>query len=364
MSDSEEDTDKSIFTELAVSTISMNGSISGANIDDKRDIQKMTYTTRICEISNNFGRHISPEYEEYQQSRDKSTAANKASAGKRHQASQITFVIKNAAGTQYYKIKVFKKGAVQIPGVTSSNYNDIAESLNVLIKYLRVFYKNPSIKMTLLFTTMKNYICALVYDKMRINITRLKSEIEKYKRENNFRERVRRIMETLGFPRKQIKDDDDSDSGSDSDGDSIKIPKPIKEDGIKRYSKEDLAELVVIACGTSEERIAEVKKDADKNVSCLFVRFYRASDRQRKATKEKEPKRTTIKIMLSGKINIEGGNDQKEAEELRTWLSDFIIKRKSLILKHIDSIADDVSDSDSGESIYADFDPPKKIKAK
>jgi TATA-box binding protein (TBP) (component of TFIID and TFIIIB) len=53
-------------------------------------------------------------------------------------------------------------------------------------------------------------------------------------------------------------------------------------------------------------------------------------------------KRTTIKILRSGKINIDGANSIEEAYELYHWLENIFVKNYSTILYDPNDINDDI----------------------
>jgi TATA-box binding protein (TBP) (component of TFIID and TFIIIB) len=67
-------------------------------------------------------------------------------------------------------------------------------------------------------------------------------------------------------------------------------------------------------------------------------------------------KRTTIKILRSGKINIDGGNSEEEAYELYHWLESIFVDFQASIVFDKSVVVEDSSDYDygSGESIYDD----------
>lgn len=390
MSDSEEETrNTDILTDLTISTISMNGTISNVSPDDKEDINDLICMDRIVEISNNFKCITTPEYEEYkknhtkkQRDTEKSKSKKKKKARKHiseskgdntHQSSQITFVIRSdildvEGNHRYYKIKLFRKGAVQIPGVIDESYEDIGMALNVLVNYLRIVYENDEIRMTELYTSMKNYICKLVYDHFRFNLTKLRDEFNTYKNQNPFKQDVLDLLFNMGFPIIEADTEEDSDFHSSDDDGFIDVGLPKKPTvtnikKIKRYKMDGIRDIIRIMCGHTKEQIAEVIKDTDKSVSSVSIKFYRIAPNVFRVPRGKDPKRTTIKIMQSGKVNFEGGNGYTEIAMLRKWLMEFVKVRSDIVLGTIKQPYVIESDlSDSGESVYADFIPVPRRK--
>jgi hypothetical protein len=384
MSDSEDESHSKsyeIFSQLQPSTISMNGFISDVDPDERKDIKRMKCIGRIVEISGNFGCVSTPEYEDYRKSSESANKKKKKEAKQKerdkksirvhssrgtgtHQSSQITFVIKSDIRTKkgvnrFYKIKLFRKGSVQIPGVVDSSYQDVAKALNYLVNYLREFYKNPNIRMTQLYTTMKNYICSMVYDYFRINLTKLKEAIDAYKKDSGFRGEVNKVLEIIGFPKVDLEqesipvsDEDDTEPVYEN------LPRVPKSVGSKkkghRYTPEGLRDIVRIMCGNTREMIAEVIRDTDKSVSSVTIKFY--STDHSIGLRTKEAKKISIKVFLLGKLDIEGGNDRNESEKLRLFMTKFIRDRQSTILGNVKQpYTYDPNSSDSGESTYADF---------
>ncbi len=394
MSDSEDEIrNQDLFDSLSISTISMNGSIAPLDPDEREDIKRFRCVGRIVEISNNFYTTSTPAYEEYKKAnekkprdvmkgqRDRNEEERKKSRSESkgtntHQSSQITFVIQSKildqhGNPRFYKIKLFRKGAVQIPGVIDESYEDIGDALNLLVNYLRKAYKNDNIAMVNLYTSMKNYVCRLVYGWFRFNLNKLKLAFDTYKTNSPFKIYVVEILDLLGFPKdvpKEDLDDDDFHSSDDDDYIDLGLPRrPIPSTTVtkkvNRYTLANIRDIIRIQCGHTQEQIAEVIKETDKSVSSLSIKFYQSAIDVFHVARDKEPKRTTIKIMQSGKINFEGGNDYAETVKLREWLMQFIRLRQNEVMGHIRKPYDETAESsDSGESIYADFDPVYKKK--
>ena len=425
MSDSEEDNRANdryeLFSPLVLSTISVNGTIEGINPNAKEDINKFNYNGNIVEIGNNFICKTSPEYAEYKKQHEKKKRTQKKSSKKSksrriignntHLYSQITFilrsrVLKKNGHPRFYKIKVFQKGSIQIPGIVDATYADIGDSLNDLVNYLRFIYDNPSIRVVKLYSSMQNYLCKVSYSYFRIKLDKLRSELTNYKMDNIFKTHVSNTLLLMEFPQVTSDDDDDgtdnavlaprilavtgarnedtvtimvenigrdgedSDffSSSDDENECI-IPglprKPYLKStkGIKRYTNEGIRDIIRIMCGHTQEQIAEIVKDSDKSASVVSVKLYRSTISVFNVSRDKDPKRTTIKVMQGGKINFEGGNSRTEAIGLRQWFMKFVSDRKDIVIGNVrEPYSQNPNSSDSGESIYADFEPVVKKK--
>ena len=376
MSDSESEfrteSQKSILTPLKLGVISLNGFISGIDLDEQVDIKKFKCAGNIVEIGSNFGVITTPGYAEFKRkkqqsrrSRTKKTKSNRKCKGSgTHIASQITFVVHSPEESKYkkpkyYKIKVFRTGHIQIPGVKELTYCVISKILNELINYLRKVYKSDA-KLTNLVTTMQNFNCKVAYSTWRIKLNELKTQIDQYKATNVFPLQVINILNNLGFP--DPKDDpivEESDSDEDAEVqldllDLPKVPNFKTKSKITRLDFVGMRNIIRIMAGRTREQIAEVILEPDGSSSAVSVNFYRSSIYPFKVKRDKDPKGTWLNIMQSNKITIEGGNCVKEVEELRTWIMNFMDDRRDIIFGNtMDPY--EVSDSISGDSEYADF---------
>lgn len=94
--------------------------------------------------------------------------------------------------------------------------------------------------------------------------------------------------------------------------------------------------------------IAEIQNNCERYFG-LILKFYRP-------VIWKLNKRTTIKILRSGKINIDGGNSVDEAYELYHWLETLFIEYMSVVIFDKNTADQSSSDYDigSGDSVYDD----------
>ena len=92
--------------------------------------------------------------------------------------------------------------------------------------------------------------------------------------------------------------------------------------------------------------IAEIQNNCERYFG-LILKFYRP-------VPWKLSKKTTIKILRSGKINIDGGNSVEEAYELYYWLENVFLKNYETIIYDPSNIEDESDEYDigSGGSVY------------
>ena len=94
--------------------------------------------------------------------------------------------------------------------------------------------------------------------------------------------------------------------------------------------------------------MAEIQNNCERYFG-LILKFYRP-------VPWKMSKRTTIKVLRSGKINIDGGNSIEESYELYHWIESMFAEYTSTILYNPTDVVDESDEYDigSGESVYDD----------
>ena len=108
--------------------------------------------------------------------------------------------------------------------------------------------------------------------------------------------------------------------------------------------------------GTVNIRIAYVIYNSER-FSGLIIKFKRPIQHY-----TSPDKKVTIKVMMSGKINFDGGNSEIEIRELYYWIKNFFCSVRDKIFVNINNVNpsiclkgdNDENCSDSGESIYDD----------
>ncbi len=228
--------------------------------------------------------------------------------------SQITFDIYNDINKKINKIKVFRNGSFQIPGIKRPDIKDIIPSLIILRKYWQESYPEKNIYIQYIISNMRNYKCKLLEDGVSIILNKLEDVLhfEKDMKLADLDPKIYiDILEALNLKKKHI----------------ISI--------FKYFPK-------------SLMHISEINNNSEKNPK-LFIKLNRP-------VPHKELQKITIKIPSSGKINLDGANSEIEILEIYKWLNYLFIKYWDEIVydpkKYITNAIS--SDSESYESLYSE----------
>lgn len=317
-----------IFTPLVPSTLTAKGKFSGIYFNEEDIIDMLTppvggYILKIC---CNYGIIINqaPDYvalpvrarisNRGRKPKLKTKSKRKLQGNGRYFSSQITFEIYNPDSGKIYKIKLFRNGGFQVPGVNRPEMTDLIRPIKILRSYLREEFMDDNIDVQYFISVMRNYICRISNTNMLIRLNEL---------------------ETLFKNQKDTDDNSPIYDLIDEIGENLNLQ---CVDDIKEY----------IGKKNNDIGIAEIQNNCERYFG-LILKFYRP-------VSWKMNKRTTIKILRSGKINIDGGNSVEEAFELYHWLEHIFVEYQSSILFD-KSIVDQYSsdyDVGSGESIYDD----------
>lgn len=293
-----------IFTPLAPSTLTAKGSFSGINFNEEDIIDMLTtpicgYILKICcnygEIINPSPDYTPPPVRERISNRGrkpklKTKSKRKLQGSGKYFSSQITFEIYNPQSEKIYKIKLFRNGGFQVPGVNKPEMTDLIMPIKILRDYLRNEFMDDTIDILYFISVMRNYICRLTDVNMLIRLNEL---------------------ETLF---KMHKDTDDNNPVYDLIDELPSCLNFICKDEIREY----------IGKKNNIIGIAEIQNNCERYFG-LILKFYRP-------VSWKMSKRTTIKILRSGKINIDGGNSVEEAYELYHWLENIFLEYRSAII--------------------------------
>lgn len=296
-----------VFTELVPSTLTAKGQFTNINFNEEDIIDMLKIPNRgyILKIGCNYGVIINPN-PSYDPPEEKLRTSNRGRKPKikpkskrkvqgtgKFFSSQITFEIYNPETIKIYKIKLFRNGRFQVPGVEQPDMSDLINPINTLKDYLIDQFMDESIKVEYFISVMRNYICRISDPNILIRLNDLEILFKSQK---------------------------DTES-------TINYHKNIEENTIN---------------------MAEIQNNCERYFG-LIIKFNRP-------VPWKLDKRTTIKILRSGKINIDGGNSIEEIYQLYYWLEYTFIKYKSTILFDISKSLDDSTDYDTegNESIYDD----------
>jgi hypothetical protein len=230
-------------------------------------------------------------------------------------SSQITFEVFNKNNSKIYKIKIFRNGNFQIPGVKTPDMTDLLEPLTCLKKYFNHII-DEDVNISYILSVMRNYTCRV----KNIDLTILLDNLE----------------EVFNLEKNSELDTNYN----------------IYYNLCRKYVNNKFAKNIIYYLDTSSiDTICEINNNCERYPG-LLIKF-------NKPTPNKENKKLTIKILSSGKINFDGGNSELEVIELYYWLQYIFGKYWDDIIfdpekyYHIDNFESD--DSASGyESIYDD----------
>lgn len=324
-----------IFTPLVSSTLTIKGAFSNIMFNEQEIINTLEKPNggNILKICCNYGEIIN-ENPNYKYPETKKRVSNRGRKPKvriqskrklqgsgKYFSSQITFEIYNDDNDKIYKIKLFRNGGFQIPGGRCPYMTDLIKPIKILQEYLISQFLDADIKVVYLISVMRNYICKLINPHLLIKLNELECILKENKNQNNV---INPIFDFLGNYKEQL---NNKYNVQDNTMDYIK-------DYIGKYN--------------NEIQITEIQNNCERYFG-LIVKFCRPIP-------WKINKRTTIKILKSGKINIDGSNSIEESIELYLWLIEIFMLYKSKVLHNINDI--EYTDSDysigSGCSIYDD----------
>lgn len=223
--------------------------------------------------------------------------------------SQISFLIKNTENAVNYKIKFFRNGKIQIPGVKELLMNDIIQPFTDLYDYLCNHY-SKKLEVVMICDCMRNYKFNIKNTKYRIDVIELKNIIEKDKSNRINTKFLDYILLNL----------DDS------------YVKDIKSQ-IHNFNPMDIAETLY-------------NSDSSTN---LTIKFYRPNI-------YKNDKKTTLKITKRGKVNIEGANSDSEAVDIYNWFRLICYSNYKTVFINEDEIKNETDPEESDCSIASIYD--------
>lgn len=277
-------------------------------------ITKFTNYARACKCwkKNQYTTIFAPS-----KKRTRKEKAGKKSKRKRqgtgiYFSSQITFEIYNHINKKKSKLKLFRNGNFQVPGVKSPNMDDLIGPLYTLRDYWNATNPDNQTGISYILSNMRNYKCRLANENLTILLNRLEDSLHNEK-------------ELPLFPE-----------------DPIAKLNELQSHGISDKMCEAIFQYVNYSLFT----ISEINNNSERNPG-LLVKFNRPIP-------NKSNKKITIKILSSGKINFDGGNSELEVFELLHWL-------KYIFIKYWDEIIYDPSkhsyevnseDTEQYESIY------------
>ncbi len=288
---------ENLFGPLEASTLTAQGYMTNITFNESLIIDTLSKPTgAILKIGCNYGELYNDEYKEPGQKptsgrgrkpKIKTKTRRKLQGNGKYFSSQITFLIRHPDSDARYKIKLFRNGVFQVPGIKNPNMHDLVKPIIILRDYLIYNFKED-VQVANFMAVMRNYKTRLVNQNYHVSLGRLEEIILNYKKE-------------------------------------------------------------IIDQQLNPMRIAEMTYNIDR-CCCLIIKFYRPSIID-------PSKKTTVKLLKTGKINFDGGNSQQEIEELYLWLRYIYTNHRDAILFDINNIKNE-EDSDTSDceekSIYDD----------
>jgi hypothetical protein len=290
-----------LFTELQPSTLTAQGCMSNISFDESDVIHMLSVPTgAILLVGCNFGEKYNPEYKKPEAVRrsgrgrkPKAKTKNKRrtqGTGK-YFSSQITFLIRHPETSVEYKIKLFRNGVFQVPGVKDPSMSDLIQPINILRDYLAYNF-DEDVQVLNFMAVMRNYKAKLIDEKWHVDLEELEKCINKEKSFLRFLPYLNLMLAPL-------------------------IPE-LRTKCMQFIGK------------TNPMNIAEITYNTDR-CFCLILKFYRPMPND-------SQKKTTVKLLKKGKINFDGGNSEYEVKELYYWLEYIYYTYRKFILVDIASI--------------------------
>ncbi len=308
-----------LFTPLKPSTLTAKGQFSNVQFNEEEIIDSLTIPSgcNILKVGCNFGEIFNedPPFIPLEKPKRKSNRGRKPKEKKitrktqgtgKYFSSQMQALVFNRLLEKILKIKIFRNGVFQVPGIYDKEMRDLIQPAKDLRKWLRHEFSDNSIEIVYFISVMRNYTCKLLDDGYCIILDNLKKVLLAEKRNTDYRDEVVGLLKNQYWHR-----------------------------------------VIPYVGKSSVMRIAEIQYDVER-YSGLMVKF-------RRPVPWNTDKKTTIKILGSGKINFDGCNSEIEAIELFYWLQSFFHKHRKKIIYDENSESDESSSSGSGESIYDDM---------
>jgi hypothetical protein len=315
---------KKWFTPLKPSTITCRGNITNIEFIEETLIKTLTKPTgKMTRIMCNFGEYLNPispieivlpikkKSKRGRKPKTKTPNQRKILGSGKAFSSQITFEIYNQANKKVYKIKLFRNGNFQVPGIRSPKMDDLLEPLRLLQLYLQKEFPTKEINVKWIVSVMRNYICRLVNFDLQVFVEALENLFIAYKTDTTLKDDITELM----------------------NNNSNNFPQQLKYI-ILNYIPND----------ENVMNIAEIQHNNERYFG-LIVKFY-------KPVPWKKEKKTTIKLLRSGKINFDGCNSAMEAKQLYYWLNEFYDKHSEEIIHDPSTYIEDSSSDCSADSIY------------
>jgi hypothetical protein len=275
--------EEQMFTPLKPSTLTAQGLMTNINFIESEIIDMLLPPTGpIMLIGCNYGEYINPNYKPKvvvktsgrgRKPKPKAPSKRKTQGTGKYFSSQITFFIQHPSSSTLYKIKLFRNGVFQVPGIKEPSMEDLIEPIVILRDYLAKNFAED-VQIVNFMGVMRNYKARLIDLKLRVDLESLETYINSLKSHHNMAPFIHYSLKGL--------------------------PDASKKRALKYIGKYNIMS------------IAEVVYNTDRCFS-LIVKFYRPIPGD-------TTKKTTVKLLKKGKINFDGANSEAEVLELYYWL--------------------------------------------
>ena len=240
-------------------------------------------------------------------------------------SSQITFEIYSAETEKIYKIKIFRNGNFQAPGIRNKEMRDIISPLFMLVEYLRDQF-NADIYVSYIISVMRNY---LSYIKTPTFLSPIK--------DHNGKPKVLGTHVYLDKLDERLRQDKNAEYLNPADARSIYTL-------LSRKFPTKVALAIYDMMHVTTLQIAGIVNNSEK-VGGIIVKFDRPIP-------EKPSKKVAVKVTCAGKINFDGCNSENEVLEIYYWLHNIFRRYSGELIFNKSQLKYYVSDDDGYDSIY------------
>lgn len=224
-------------------------------------------------------------------------------------SSQVTFEIYNEFNGKISKIKLFRNGNFQVPGVKYPDMRDLIKPTQRIAEYWNLMHKPKTpARIAYFLSNMRNYKCNIAG-----NVTIILSQLE----DALYAEKELPTLDATAAEWLSI---------------------------IKCLDLGELSHHVFKYMNLSLYEIGEISNNSERYPGIL-IKFNRPIP-------SKKNKKLTIKVLGSGKINFDGGNSELEVKELYYWLQYIFGKYWDDVVYDPNNKKEEYSSLDEYESIY------------
>lgn len=232
-------------------------------------------------------------------------------------SSQISFDIYNYHNKKISKIKLFRNGNLQVPGISQPNMTDLLDSVVLLKNYLN-YIKEPAesqnVEIPYVIAVMRNYTCRLA----NLNITIILNKLED----------ILYFEKNLQLNKVPCE----------------KYTEYLRSINASTESRYEIYKYFNVAF----DSISEISLNNERYPG-LLLKFNRPIP-------GKDNKKLTVKILSSGKVNFDGSSSGLEVVEIYYYLQYIFAKYWSEITFDSDAATQEVVSSDSEEGYLSIYD--------